>query len=55
MAYNQGYLSPLSLNCGFSPVPVGQGFKAPPVVFNISTYAMPLILDTHIAIIHLVK
>lgn len=29
-------LSPtLSLNCGFSPVPVGKGFKAPPVAFNI--------------------
>lgn len=45
----------LSLYCGFSPVPMGKGLKAPPVVFNIRTDAMPFILDPQITIIHLVK
>lgn len=34
-----------------SSLPVGKGFKAPPVVFNMSTDTMPLIVDVHIIVI----
>lgn len=34
---------------------MGKGFKVPPVVFNVSTDTMPLILDVHITVIHLVS
>lgn len=45
----------LSLNCGFSPVPMGKGLQAPPVVFSIHTDAVPFILDPHVTVTHLVK
>lgn len=47
--------STLSLNWGFSPIPVGKGFKALPRVFNINTYPKPLIFGTHSTVIHLLK
>lgn len=55
VAYNQGICPLLWVLTLVWSTPSGKGLQAPPVVFNVSADTMPLILDAHITVIHLVS